>query len=100
MYSNIMGRRPVFSDSAILQATRVLAAREGPADVTMQEVAVRLGAPIGSLYHRFPSRSALLARAWLETVALFQEGFLRQLQEPGARIGEIAAYTLRFCRQR
>jgi AcrR family transcriptional regulator len=38
-----------------------------------------LGAPVGSIYHRFESRDFLLARLWIRTVRSFQKGFIEAL---------------------
>ena len=45
----------------------------------MVAVARRAGVPSGSLYHRFPSRAALLGALWLRTVRRFQAGWLAAL---------------------
>ena len=50
-----------------------LAAESGPAGVTMSAVAAAVGAPSGSMYHRFAGRPALLAEVWLEAAMHFQE---------------------------
>jgi AcrR family transcriptional regulator len=63
----------------------------------MNGLAKYLRAPVGSLYHRFPSRTALLGRVWLETVALFQSGLLRSLRDAAVPVGEIARQTVLFC---
>ena len=44
--------------------------------VTLGGVASRLGAPIGSLYHRFASREELLTRLWLRSVQRFHGAYL------------------------
>jgi AcrR family transcriptional regulator len=45
----------------------------------MSAVSERSGAPIGSLYHRYPSRELLLADVWLSLVEEFQQRFLETL---------------------
>jgi AcrR family transcriptional regulator len=45
-------------------ATITLVAEGGPSAATMQAIARRVGAPTGSIYHRFDSRSAIIAAAW------------------------------------
>jgi AcrR family transcriptional regulator len=42
----------------------------------MSAVAADLGAPSGSIYHRFTSREHLAAAVWLRTVERFQAGFI------------------------
>ncbi|WP_330335515.1 TetR/AcrR family transcriptional regulator (plasmid) [Streptomyces sp. NBC_00536] len=70
-----MARPPRFDTDQILDAAVQLAASTGPAGVTMSAVAQAIGAPSGSMYHRFPGRTALLAEVWLRTVERFQEGY-------------------------
>jgi AcrR family transcriptional regulator len=45
----------------------------------MGAIAQELGAPTGSIYHRFASRDILLAEVWLHTVEAFQAGFIAEL---------------------
>ncbi|KOU23395.1 TetR family transcriptional regulator [Streptomyces sp. WM6372] len=74
-----MPRPPRFGVDDLLDAAVLLAAAGGPAAVTMSAVAQAVGAPSGSVYHRFPGRPALLAEVWLRTVEGFQEGYLAAL---------------------
>lgn len=67
--------RAVFDSEGFLAAARAIAAERGPAAVTIGLVAQRLGAPLGSFYHRFASRDALLGQLWLDGVLRFQAGF-------------------------
>ena len=48
-----------------------LVAEGGPAAATMQAIARRVGAPTGSIYHRFASRAAVLGAAWNAAYASF-----------------------------
>ncbi|MGW7576837.1 TetR/AcrR family transcriptional regulator [Streptomyces sp. NPDC054765] len=75
-----MARPPRFDTSQLLDAAVRLAAECGPTGVTMSAVAAAVGAPSGSLYHRFAGRSALLAEVWLRTVEDFQEGYFEALE--------------------
>jgi AcrR family transcriptional regulator len=70
-----MGRAR-FADADFLEAARALAAKHGPAAVTVGSVTARLNAPTGSFYHRFGSRDLLLGELWLRTVLAYQDGFL------------------------
>lgn len=70
-----MARPPRFDTDQLLDAAVRLAAAAGPSGVTMSAVAQAVGAPSGSLYHRFTGRSALLAEVWLRTVERFQESY-------------------------
>ncbi|TQF02775.1 TetR/AcrR family transcriptional regulator [Kitasatospora acidiphila] len=71
-----MARPPRFDSDQLLDAAVRLACGSGPAAVTMSAVAEAAGAPSGSVYYRFPGRSALLAELWLRTVDRFQRGYL------------------------
>ncbi|MEW2556808.1 TetR/AcrR family transcriptional regulator [Streptomyces zhihengii] len=78
-----MARPPRFDSDQLLDAAVRLAAGGGPAAVTMSAVAQAVGAPSGSVYHRFAGRPALLAEVWLRTVERFQEEYAQSLdQEP------------------
>ncbi|MGW7450438.1 TetR/AcrR family transcriptional regulator [Streptomyces sp. NPDC054787] len=70
-----MARPPRFDTDQILDAAVRLAASAGPGAVTMSAVAQAIGAPSGSMYHRFAGRTALLAEVWLRTVERFQESY-------------------------
>ena len=74
-----MGRPAKHDAETLLDAAAAIVAAEGPAAVTMVAVARRAGVPSGSLYHRFPSRAALLGALWLRTVRRFQAGWLAAL---------------------
>lgn len=63
------------SSEAILDAVAALAGEYGPAAATIQAISAASGASVGSLYHRFSSRDALLAQAWLRTAAMFLAEF-------------------------
>jgi AcrR family transcriptional regulator len=66
--------RPTFDHADFLDAALVLVAERGPPAATVAAVTERLRAPIGSFYHRFSSRDALLGELWLKTVLAFQQG--------------------------
>lgn len=70
-----MARLAKFNHAQIVEATARLAARAGPAQVTMARIAEALGAPTGSIYHRFASRDVLLGEVWLQTAQAFQDEF-------------------------
>ncbi|MFF5970066.1 TetR/AcrR family transcriptional regulator [Streptomyces sp. NPDC012769] len=76
-----MARPPRFDTDQLLDAAVRLAAEGGPVAVTMAAVAQAVGAPSGSVYHRFAGRTALLAEVWLRTVERFQEGYFAALAE-------------------
>jgi AcrR family transcriptional regulator len=70
-----MVRPPRFDTEQLLDAAVRLTAAGGPPAVTMSAVAHAVGAPSGSVYHRFAGRTALLAEVWLRTVERFQDGY-------------------------
>ncbi|MFI5689722.1 TetR/AcrR family transcriptional regulator [Streptomyces sp. NPDC051636] len=74
-----MGRPSKFTEDQFLDAALRLVSAEGPDAATVAAVAEALGAPVGSVYHRFDSRDLLLAKLWLRTVRRFQSGFLQAL---------------------
>jgi AcrR family transcriptional regulator len=92
-----MGRKARFSSDQVLSAAIALLAEGGTQGVTMAAVGRRAGAPIGSLYHRFPSRDHLMARLWLSIVESFQDGFLKALA--GGDGLSAALYTPRWARE-
>ncbi|MGX7828127.1 TetR family transcriptional regulator [Actinokineospora sp. 24-640] len=61
---------------AMLDAARALVLDGGPAAASARAVAQALGAPSGSIYHRFPRRDDLLAAAWLRAQDRFLEAYL------------------------
>lgn len=91
-----MGRIAHFNNEQFVDAALKIAAGQGPAAVTMAAVAGEIGAPIGSVYHRFLSRDTLLAEVWLRVIFSFQEEFL-QLLKKGDGL-EAALYTPQWVR--
>lgn len=59
----------------------------------MAGVARQLGAPSGSIYHRFASRELLLAHLWLESVESFQQQWGQWL------LGPEPLQSIDFCMQ-
>jgi AcrR family transcriptional regulator len=86
-----MPRPAKFTEGAILDAASALVAADGPGAATMAAIAHALGAPNGSLYHRFGSRDELLGRLWLRKAAYFQDAFAAALEQPDARRAAVAA---------
>lgn len=66
-----MVRTARFDSDAFVSAATALVAAGGPDAATLTAIAARVGAPTGSVYHRFPSRAAILAAAWLKAHAGF-----------------------------
>jgi AcrR family transcriptional regulator len=95
-----MARPAHYSAEGILGAAAALAATRGPAKTTLTAIADSLGAPTGSIYHRFPSKDVLLAELWLQTVDSFQRGFQAALAgpDPFAAGLDAALHTPRWVR--
>lgn len=74
-----MPRVSKFGEEKILAAARRLAATHGPAGATIGAISRSLGAPTGSIYHRFASRDVLLATVWLRAAAAFQDAVFERL---------------------
>lgn len=91
-----MGRPAKFTVDQILDAALELVGDAGPGAATMAAIADRMGAPVGSLYHRFGSRELLLATLWIRSVRRFQEGFVAALRADDAEAA--ALHTPRWCR--
>jgi len=80
-----------FSEDQILDVSRDLVVESGPAALTVTAVARLLGAPSGSLYHRFAKRDTLAAALWLRVVRRFQSGYLAKLADPDPLIAALGA---------
>ncbi|WP_354644682.1 TetR/AcrR family transcriptional regulator [Kitasatospora camelliae] len=96
-----MPRPPRYDESQLLDAAVRLAAAGGPAAVTMAAVAKESGAPNGSVYHRFPQRTVLLAELWLRTVERFQVGYRAALDsapQPLSAARAAAREAVGWCR--
>ncbi len=91
----------MFDAEDILDTAVRLIARDGASAATASAIAREIGAPSGSIYHRFPSRDLLVARLWVRTVARFQEGFESALaiSDVEEAADAAATYTPRWCRE-
>jgi AcrR family transcriptional regulator len=96
-----VGRPAKFDSEQILDITARIIADGGPGQATVAAIAQRLGAPSGSIYHRFESRDLLLARLWIRTVRSAQEGFVAALALPDLEQAalEAALHIPRWSRQ-
>lgn len=74
-----MGRKAMFERQDMRGAALRLVADRGPQAVTVAALAQELGAPTGSIYHRYRSREQLLAELWMDVVEAFQQGFITKL---------------------
>ncbi|MFI8774852.1 TetR/AcrR family transcriptional regulator [Gordonia sp. NPDC062954] len=90
-WSGAAGREPRYSIDEILDAALELVVEDGPAAATVSAVARRIGAPSGSVYHRFASRDELMARLWLRSIARYQEGVVTALRRNDANEAARAA---------
>jgi AcrR family transcriptional regulator len=75
-----VGRTAIYDEGTILQAATSHIAAHGP-KASVAALARAIGAPSGSIYHRFASRDALIAAVWLRSLRSFQAGFLAALDD-------------------
>jgi AcrR family transcriptional regulator len=96
-----VGRRAKYDGEHILDVTAQIVAEGGPGQATVAAIAERLGAPSGSIYHRFDSRDLLLARLWIRTVRRAQDGFIAALgiEDVEAAARAAALHIPRWSRQ-
>jgi AcrR family transcriptional regulator len=96
-----MPRSAQFSEEQILGVASRLVAAHGPAGATIGAIARAVGAPTGSIYHRFDSRDVLLGEVWLRAAASFQTAFFERLRGPSPRPAGLAAalYMVRRVRE-
>lgn len=78
-----MGRKAFFKNEDFLDSAIKIISEEGLGALTIAGLSTRMTAPIGSVYHRFPSRDALIAELWLNIVESFQNEWLKILQTDG-----------------
>lgn len=88
-----MARAAKFRDDDILNAALELVSEDGAAAATAVGIANRLGAPSGSIYHRFASRDLILATLWVRTVRQFQRGFLAAFDHEDCTVAATKAVT-------
>jgi AcrR family transcriptional regulator len=94
-----MARPSKFTDDDILDGARDAVLAHG-LDATLTQVAATVGAPTGSIYHRFVSREHLMVALWLRSVRRFHVSFLSATTAPDAHqaLLECAVQVLRYCR--
>ncbi len=92
-----MGRKARFTNEDFLEAALALLADKGPGGVTIAAIADKIGAPVGSVYHRFASREILLAELWVELIESFQAGFLEELNKGDGQ--KAALHTLKWVKK-
>ncbi|NNE94421.1 MAG: TetR/AcrR family transcriptional regulator [Acidimicrobiales bacterium] len=79
-----MARKVKYSDTKILNAAAQVVAASGVDGASVSQVAKRVGAPSGSVYHRYPSRKHLLGALWVRTLTSFYDGLDEATRDPGA----------------
>jgi AcrR family transcriptional regulator len=102
LYYYLVARPARYSVDELLDAAAALLAGDGPAAVSMSAVARAVGAPSGSVYHRFPTRAALCGELWMRTEERFQGGFVDALASPGGtteRCVAAARFAVQWCRE-
>ncbi len=95
-----MASRVAYSRDEILDAA-VRATHDHWRSATVAHVTATLGAPSGSIYHRFPSRDSLFASAWIRSVRRFHSAFATVVDtdDPVEAIAATGLLVPRFCRQ-
>jgi AcrR family transcriptional regulator len=85
----------------MLDAARDLMLHDGARAATVEAIAESSGAPIGSIYHRFGSREALITRLWMRAVYRSQASFVAALEQPDATEAAVAAALsiVDFCQE-
>ena len=86
-----MPRPAKYDESSILKAAAAIAASRGPSAATIAAIAHAIGAPSGSIYHRFRTRDELLGRLWLNKAAFFQDRWATALNKSDAKEAGLAA---------
>lgn len=94
-----MARPAKFTVEEILDAARDVVSDRWR-DTTVADVAREMGGPVGSLYHRFPSRDALLGAVWARAITRFHEGLLAagEIDDPQDALLAQTRHIPRFCR--
>ena len=96
-----MARASKYSAEQILDAAAEVV-HERWREATVAQVAERVGAPSGSVYHRFPSRDALFGALWGRSIRRFHEGLVRaaDLTDGADALAAMTVHVPRFCRDR
>ncbi len=80
-----MERKAYFKTEEFIDSAIKIIAEEGLGALTIAGLSTRMTAPIGSVYHRFPSRNALVAKLWLNIIESYQNQWLKILQTDGRK---------------
>lgn len=95
-----MSRRPKYTRDQIIDAAQAEVLKHG-FDTTLSQVAQRIGAPIGSLYHRFSSREELMATLWVRAIKRWHTRLFEIIEagdDPNEVLVSMAVETARYCR--
>lgn len=94
-----MARPAKFSVDDLLDGALAAAYARGRS-ATVADVAAAVGAPTGSIYHRFVNREELFASLWLRSIARFHEGLLEtgHMADPKEALLRFAVHIPRYCR--
>jgi len=89
-----------YDEDSILDAGVRLVEAGGSGALSVAAVAKELGAPSGSIYHRFESRDALGASMWLRAVERFQDGWAESIDHGASAeaVRDGAAFVVGWCR--
>jgi len=80
-----MGRKAYFKNEEFINAATEIISENGLNALTIAALAKRINAPVGSVYHRFPSRDALLSEVWINIIESFQNEFIEKVREDGLK---------------
>ncbi|MFD4432776.1 TetR/AcrR family transcriptional regulator [Nocardia sp. NPDC058497] len=94
-----MARPAKFGNEELLDAARDAVLAHG-STASVAQAAAMIGAPTGSVYHRFPSRDHLMIALWLRSIRRFHEGYLAAAHQPDVRaaLRACAVHIPRYCR--
>ena len=98
-----MVRLAKFTETQLIDSAIDVAAQCGINAVSMSAIAIKAGAPIGSVYHRFDSRGTILVRAWLRVKADFRHDVARHWPHGATGQGDSwhgVAGLLDWCRRK
>jgi len=93
-----MVRTAKFTEEAFIEAAIELIAEGGAAAASTAAIARKVGAPTGSLYHRFESRAAVAAAAWTWVHGSFVDRLVPPLRACEPRTAALAIVA--WCRER
>ena len=86
-----MGRPPQYTTDQILDAARDLVLEAGARAATVDGIVAAIGAPKGSIYHRFDTFDDLLGQMWLRAVRRSQDRWLSALDADDPTEAAVAA---------